>query len=464
MITMRSILLRLVNKNRSIFILIKLSLKLTIVKITNIKLTVIKLISKQIKNNIYSSITHLRSSLKPGRVFNNLKKLKLIQLILLITLTGTFFSAKALPPDDVEGGVLDTPPWIETLGLRIWDANKTEITDQIEALEPGWYLDVPTAIQTNPPLYVLKDLDDVDSQDDIETVDLYWYLLRLKAGQTWPSAQQGDYSHIWRGTLATGYQSELFSLTPITQTQTPFTGSKSNPLRIPLDLTYDDDTRIGVVILPRTAPSSPGIGYELHIWDMSKLWGQPPAELGDILEENIDNQSLIIGDHPVIQSPKINPVLPPGEVRVTILDSSGQDVLKTAQPLYVLNNYRAKIEIKEPDGRIRMLNKEEFDASPFTWNLYFNKQPDNPNCQFNAGEVTEDNDCFIKESFTAISDPNRVNNQISNDLLEFSQFKMQDLNKNAKERLRTIPPNFSEQGYFLTVSFAYQKSNQEVNK
>ncbi|SET16061.1 hypothetical protein [Thorsellia anophelis] len=352
--------------------------------------------------------------------------------------------------------VKTTPPWIASLAVKVFDEQKQLITEPVYGLEAGWYLEVPTIIEHESPWYDIQDHDALDAQDPQEPVELKWYLLTLKEGMSWPEEKIGDHSTVWQGTLQDTYFSEYFTVTLLESEPSITEGNNSLAVKIPDDLTDYEKHRIGLIVVPTTVPQLPGTGYELHAFDISKVWGQPETLLNQPIDASIDNKSLIIAEHPVIKASKLNPPLTTGDVRVQIFNANGENILTNLKPLKVLSEYSASVEIRQPNGRFRRLTETELQEYPFVWNLYYQKSNEEQ-CEFIPLTIEQDNDCFVKESFSTQSDPNRVNLYLEDGKLVESKFKTQDINQNAKARLQTIAPNFSEQGYFLTVSFAYQK-------
>lgn len=171
------------------------------------------------------------------------------------------------------------------------------------------------------------------------------------------------------------------------------------------------------------------------------------------LPEPTGNNSFItvleIGDADPADCITIQP-----SINVRILDKNGNNVLDENKPaLWVTNEYTALVEITDEAGNVRKLTQKEFENKemPFSWNIYYKLDE---KCEFNPLTVKSSNECFIKESFTK-DDPRMSVKFDENGYMEEAKLIMQQTNENAKIKL---PPNYSEQGYFVTVSFGYDNS------
>lgn len=116
----------------------------------------------------------------------------------------------------------------------------------------------------------------------------------------------------------------------------------------------------------------------------------------------------------------------------------------------VNSEYKAEIKLKG-----RPINKGQLIDSQITWNLYQPKE--NSRCDITISQDRKDPNCFThakyKQDDIFEGGENRVINSYDQfDNLLFSKFYTQKNNNDAKEVLRQTQPNFSEQGYYITVS------------
>ncbi|SES64929.1 hypothetical protein [Thorsellia anophelis] len=138
-----------------------------------------------------------------------------------------------------------------------------------------------------------------------------------------------------------------------------------------------------------------------------------------------------------------------GSFTVNILDDEGKPI----ENYFTVNNRYTAADV-ELNGK--KLRREDLIDSQLVWRLF--KPVEGSSCDIQNPQDREKLECFISETYTETDlfdeGGKRVQHHF-NELgeLEYSEFFTQRSNLDASDKLRSKGPNYSEQGYFIGVSF-----------
>lgn len=452
----------------------------------------------------------------------------------------------SLGSDSKQGLVYGMYPFYRQLGARVWIKNQSgeyELATGLDKsgnpekvyLQPGMILDIAqdldayscnrdeSATDANLPLedksvlYAWCDLDagdveaDFDDQKDFDAnknIRVQWYVLTLKPGKNWTDLDVAQtytsQSDVWNGSQ--GFDAKPIDQAYIKDNQdgglTPSYG-----IEIPA---LEDNQRIGFTITPVSKYGMPRYGYQMRVWDISKLWGQSKAREDQATREeqygNDDFDAIFInragfnqnglnldfghsiGDHPIIASPDIQPDLTSG-YRVRIFDKryfdensgglrSEYDLTQVGslenpsssvtdwqrKGFYVNQEYVALIDLKvEGTNRARKLTRREVedDTQDIQWILTWHHQ---------AKFGPEDEAQFTDKPYEMIYHLNdesgsqsprilvkyKVDSGSPDDEVEYILFRSQTTNQEAKSlENNKVNPERGEQSFTAELMFGY---------
>lgn len=337
-------------------------------------------------------------------------------------------SSKPLTGSQINGYI----PYMESIGTRMVVGGLKDGQGNWTGLEVGDVIDIPSHL-TAAQLTALglennfilgdKDGDPKAAKAGEFTIngvtypgskefDVKWYAIEPAEGKTWETVAS------WEDVVPTELDGAFYD-----------ENQNSKSLIVPAEAA---GKRIGFIATPTTETGVPFQGVPVKAWDLSKIWNQtPPTEPGECepgtpgCSDNgtpgVDNPGGGGGD-----------VGAPAGV-VTIYDGKTNKLVKPGDALFVDRTYYATIQIK--DGAVY-------------------REPTTTELETLAWNITSSTDGTVVASYKA-GESTRVsttaNGQAATGFNKY-EFTTQKTNADALDDLKVLAPNYSEQGFSLSVT------------